>query len=208
MGGGDIFHFGGFALDTAERRLTQGGRVVRLSPKAHDVLVVLLRQAGHVVTKDELLSRVWHVSALRKALGDDRHSSEYIETVSRAGYRFIAPVSREQLDRDTMPLRARPRPVELYELVGRGRARLLSGSYFQLPDALSSFRTAIERDSTYAAAHAGLAVTRCLQGCLRVVPYDEAFADAKASALRALAMDTGVRGCADARIGEPGGALD
>ena len=209
MGGGDTFHFGGFALDTAERRLTQGGKVVRLSPKAHDVLVVLLRQAGHVVTKDELLSRVWpdaiveegiltvHVSALRKALGDDRHSREYIETVSRAGYRFIAPVSREQLDRDTMPLRARPRPVELYELVGRGRARLLSGSYFQLPDALSSFRTAIELDSTYAAAHAGLAVTRCLQGCLRVVPYDEAFADAKASALRALAMDTE---CADAQM--------
>ena len=209
MAGSEVFHFGEFALEVAERRLTQGGRVVRLAPKAHDVLVLLLRQAGHLVTKDDLLSQVWpdaiveegivnvHVSALRKAFGDDKRPSGYIETVSRSGYRFVAPVTREQVDRATVLLHAQPRPVELYELVGRGRARLLSGSCFELPDALSSFRAAIELDSTYAAAHAGLAVTRCLQGCLRVVPYDEAFAEAKSSALRALAMDSE---CADAQM--------
>ena len=154
-------------------------------------LVVLLRQAGHLVTKDELLSQVWpdaiveegiltvHISALRKALGDDRRSSGYIETVSKSGYRFVAPVSREHGDHDTGRLRAQSRPVELYELVGRGRARVLSGSYFEVPDAVSSFRAAIELDPTYAAAHAGLAVARCLQGCLRAVPYEEAFAEAK-----------------------------
>jgi tetratricopeptide (TPR) repeat protein len=87
--------------------------------------------------------------------------------------------------------------VALYEFVGRGRARLLSGSYFELSEALSSFRAAIELDSTYAAAHAGLAVTRCLQGSLRAVPFAEAFAEAKASALRALAMDSE---CADAQM--------
>lgn len=209
MGSGDVFHFGEFTLEAAERRLLQGGKVVRLSPKAHDVLRLLLRQAGHLVTKDELLSQVWpdasveegiltvHISALRKALEDDRRSSGYIETVSRSGYRFVAPVTREPVGRDMVPLHAPPRPVELYELVGRGRARLLSGSYFELPDALSSFRAAIAIDSTYAAAHAGLAVTLCLQGCLRVVPYEEAFAEAKSSALRALAMDSE---CADAQM--------
>ena len=111
MDSGDVFHFGEFRLETSERRLTQEGKVVRLSPKAHDVLVVLLRQAGRLVTKDELLSQVWpdaiveegiltvHISALRKALGDDKRSNGYIETVSRSGYRFVAPVTREQSDR-------------------------------------------------------------------------------------------------------------
>jgi tetratricopeptide (TPR) repeat protein len=87
--------------------------------------------------------------------------------------------------------------LEVYELVGRGRARVLTGSYFALSDAVTSFRTAIELDSTYAAAHAGLAIARCLQGSLRVVPHAEAFTDAKASALRALAMDSD---CADAQM--------
>ena len=96
-----------------------------------------------------------------------------------------------------MPPHAQPRPLEVYELVGRGRARVLSGSYFELSDAVTSFRTAIELDPTYAAAHAGLAVARCLQGSLRVVPHAEAFTDAKASALRALAMDSD---CADAQM--------
>ena len=201
MGGSDVFHFGEFTLQAAERRLMQAGKVVRLSPKAHDVLVVLLRQAGRLVTKDELLSRVWpdamveegiltvHISALRKALGDGKRSGGYIETVSRSGYRFVAPVTREPLD-DRAPLRPLPRPVELYELVGRGRARVLSGSYFEVSDAVSSFRAAIELDPTYAAAHAGLAVARCLQGCLRAAPYQAAFAEAKSAALRALAMDS------------------
>ncbi len=209
MGNGEVFHFGDFRFEAAERRLTLGRNVIRLSPKAHDVLVVLLRQAGRLVTKDELLSHVWpdasveegiltvHISALRKAFGDDKRSGGYIETVSRAGYRFIAPVTREQVDDNTMPLRAQPRPVELYELVGRGRARVLSGSYFELSEAVATFRAAIEIDATYAAAHAGLALARCLEGCLRVVPYQEAFAEAKLSALRALAMDSG---CADAQM--------
>lgn len=209
MGSREVFHFGAFTLDVAERRLTHEGKAVRLSPKAHDVLVLLVRQAGHLVTKDDLLSHVWpdaiveegiltvHVSALRKALGDDTRASGYIETVSRSGYRFIAPVRRDAIDRGAVPLGAQPRPVELYELVGRGRARVLSGSYFELPGALSLFRAAIELDPTYAAAHAGLAVTRCLQGGLRVVRYGEAFAEAKSAALRALAMDSE---CADAQM--------
>jgi DNA-binding winged helix-turn-helix (wHTH) protein len=209
MAGSDVFHFGEFTLEAAERRLTHRRNVIRLSPKAHDVLVLLLRQAGRLVTKDELLSHVWpdtsveegiltvHISALRKAFGDDKRSSGYIETVSRSGYRFVAPVTREHVDPDTVPLHAQPRPVEIYELVGRGRARVLSGSYFELSDAVASFRAAIELDSSYAAAHAGLALTRCLQGCLRAVPYGDAFAEAKSSALRALAMDND---CADAQM--------
>jgi DNA-binding winged helix-turn-helix (wHTH) protein/Flp pilus assembly protein TadD len=209
MGGREVFHFDGFTLDVAERQLTRAGHVLHLSPKTHDVLVLLVRQAGRLVTKSDLLSHVWpdatveegiltvHISSLRKALGDEKRSSAHIETVAKAGYRFVAAVRREPAGTHAGPLRTQPRPVELFELVGRGRARLLSGSYFELPEALSCFQAAIAMDSTYAAAHAGLAVTRCLQGCLRLVPYEEAFADAKTAALRALAMDSE---CADAQM--------
>ena len=83
------------------------------------------------------------------------------------------------------------RSAELYGHVGRGRVHLLSGSYEDLPDAAEAFRTAIALDPTYAPAHAGLARTRCMQAELRTVDDREAFAEAKASALRALAMESG-----------------
>ena len=196
----DLFHFGDFTLDVAERQLLRNATALRLSPKAFDVLVVLVRHARRLVTKDELLARVWpesfveegiltvHISALRKALGDDTRPPAYIETVARSGYRFIAAVTQDAVDEGAR-LTGMARPVELYELVGRGRSHVLSGSFFELPGAVEAFRAAIEIDPTYAPAHAGLARARCAQGSLRAVPHQEAFAEAKASALRALAMD-------------------
>ena len=97
MASREAFHFDEFALDVGERRLLRGTETVRLSPKAYDVLVVLVRQSGRLVTKDELLAQVWpesfveegilnvHVAALRKALGDDTRPPAYIETVVRSG---------------------------------------------------------------------------------------------------------------------------
>jgi len=205
----EIFRFGKFTLDIGERRLLRGHEPVRLSPKAHDVLAALVREHGRLVTKDELLARVWpeafveegiltvHISALRKALGDDKQVHEYIETVSRSGYRFIAPVTNDLFKTDKAIMQAISRPMELYELVGRGRSHLLSASYFELPDAVSSFRAAIEIDPTYAPAHAGLAMAHCAQASMRSVPHASAYAQAKASALRALAMDNQ---CADAQV--------
>src|SRR5579862_3462241 len=209
MAGREVFHFDDFALDVGERRLLRGSETVRLSPKAYDVLVLLVRLSGRLVTKDELLAQVWpesfveegilnvHVAALRKALGDDTRPPAYIETVVRSGYRFIAAVRFDS--GDGKPLTPGPitRPVELYELVGRGRSHLLSGSFFELPAAVDAFRSAIEIDPTYAPAHAGLARARCQQAAFRAVPYQEAFAEAKVSALRALAMDSG---SADAQV--------
>ena len=209
LAGGEVFHFDEFALDVGERRLRRGAESVRLSPKAYDVLVVLVRQSGRLVTKDELLAHVWpesfveegilnvHVAALRKALGDDTRPSAYIETVVRSGYRFIAAVRSDSGDDKPLAPRSVERPVELYELVGRGRSHLLSGSFYELPAAVDAFRSAIGIDPTYAPAHAGLARARCLQAVLRAVPHQEAFTEAKASALRALAMDSA---SADAQV--------
>jgi DNA-binding winged helix-turn-helix (wHTH) protein/cytochrome c-type biogenesis protein CcmH/NrfG len=209
MASREVFHFDDFALDVGERRLLRGTETVRLSPKAYDVLAVLVRQSGRLVTKDELLAHVWpesfveegilnvHVAALRKALGDDTRPPAYIETVVRSGYRFIAAVRFDSADEKPLTPRAITRPVELYELVGRGRSHLLSGSFFELPAAVDAFRSAIEIDPTYAPAHAGLARALCQQAAFRATPYQEAFTEAKASALRALAMDSG---SADAQV--------
>ena len=205
----EVFHFDEFTLDVQERRLLRGAEAVRLSPKAYDVLVALVQQRGSLVTKDELLKRLWpgsfveegslnvHVSALRKALGEDARRPAYIETVARSGYRFIAAVRSDEVGQKSSAPSAMARPVELYELVGRGRSYLLSDSLFQLPAAVDAFRSAIEIDPTYAPAHAGLARARCVQATFRVVPHQEAFTEAKASALRALAMDSA---SADAQV--------
>jgi DNA-binding winged helix-turn-helix (wHTH) protein len=207
MANREVFRFGEFTLDVAERRLLRGTEAVRLSPKAHDVLVELVRQEGRLVTKDELLKRVWpeafveegiltvHISALRKALGDEKGTQGHIETVSRLGYRFIARLNTHADDKQL--LRGASRPLELYELVGRGRTHLLSASYFELTDAVSAFRAALEIDPTYAPAHAGLALARCAQAGMRSVPHVDAYTEAKASALRALAMESD---CADAQV--------
>jgi DNA-binding winged helix-turn-helix (wHTH) protein/cytochrome c-type biogenesis protein CcmH/NrfG len=204
-----VFHFDEFTLDVQERRLLRGAEAVRLSPKAYDVLVALVQQQGRLVTKDELLKRLWpesfveegslnvYVSTLRKALGGDARRTAYIETVAKSGYRFIAAVTCDAAPEKPFTTSAATRSAELYELVGRGRSYLLSGSFFELPAAVDAFRSAIEIDPTYAPAHAGLARVRCMQAVFRAVPHQEAFAQAKASALRALAMDSA---SADAQV--------
>ena len=209
MASREVFHFDEFTLEVQERRLLRGAEAVRLSPKAYDMLVALVQQRGRLVTKDELLRRLWpesfveeggltvHVSALRKALGEDTHRPIYIETVARSGYRFIAAVTCDLAHEKPLTPSAITRPVELYELVGRGRSHLLSGSYFELQAAVDAFRSAIEIDPTYAPAHAGLARARCVEAAFHAVPHQEAFAEAKASALRALAMDSA---SADAQV--------
>src|SRR5436190_16188103 len=122
MANREVFRFGEFVLDVAERRLLRGPDPVRLAPKAHELLVALVRQRGRLVTKDELLAHVWpeafvdegiltvHISALRKALGDGTRDPGYIETVSGSGYRFIAAVANDPAKDDTAALRALPRP--------------------------------------------------------------------------------------------------
>jgi DNA-binding winged helix-turn-helix (wHTH) protein/thioredoxin-like negative regulator of GroEL len=209
MAGPEQYEFGEFRLDAAERRLYKGGQIASLEPKAHYVLLALVRRAGRLVTKRELLELVWpgsfveegilavYISALRKALGNGEGAPRFIETVSRSGYRFVATVTLPNVDRrESAPPQARPRP-EVYELFGRGRSHLLAMSVFDVPKAVEAFRAAIGLDPTYAAAHAGLALACCAQAQLRLVPPAEAYTEAKAAALRALAMDSA---CADAQV--------
>src|SRR5712691_5712227 len=99
-----FYEFDQFRIDVTERLLLHDGTPLGLPPKAFDILLALVQQSGHVLEKRELIETVWpdtfieennltqYISALRKALGDDRHGQRYIETVARRGYRFLAPV--------------------------------------------------------------------------------------------------------------------
>ncbi len=97
--------FGPFRLEPANAQLWRGSDRISLPPKPFNVLCHLAERPGELVTKDELLEAVWpklHISesslsvainALRSALGDDSKAPNYIETVTRRGYRFVAPVA-------------------------------------------------------------------------------------------------------------------
>ena len=101
-----VYEFGPFRLECRERRLLREGRAVALTGKAFDTLCVLLERHGTLVPKHELMTAVWpetaveennldrSISTLRKALGEKYVGHKYVETVPRAGYRFVAPVTR------------------------------------------------------------------------------------------------------------------
>ncbi|HEX4954502.1 MAG TPA: winged helix-turn-helix domain-containing protein [Thermoanaerobaculia bacterium] len=99
-----VFEFDGFRADLGDHLLYRGEGQVTLTPKAFDTLAALLERHGQVVEKDELLARVWpgtfveeatltqNVYTLRKVLADAGASRNWIETVPKRGYRFVAPV--------------------------------------------------------------------------------------------------------------------
>jgi Tol biopolymer transport system component/DNA-binding winged helix-turn-helix (wHTH) protein len=98
------YSFGEYLLDVSEKRLLKDSTVVHLTPKAFDTLVVLVSHKGRIVEKDALLDEVWtdtfveegtlaqNILTLRKALGTLEDGKQFIETVPRRGYRFIADV--------------------------------------------------------------------------------------------------------------------
>jgi two-component system, OmpR family, response regulator RegX3 len=95
---------GDVRLDPGRRSATVSGEPLELSRKEFELLQLLMRQAGSVVTRERLLEEVWdvnwfgstktldvHVSALRKKLGDDPNEPRYIHTVRGVGFRFAGP---------------------------------------------------------------------------------------------------------------------
>ena len=100
-----LYSFGPFRIDAREYLLMLGGKPVPLPPKAFEVLLILVENAGHLVDKNDLMRRLWpdtfvedgnvakHVSLLRKILSEATNGREYIETIPKRGYRFVAEVS-------------------------------------------------------------------------------------------------------------------
>ena len=107
-----VYEFGAFLLDERERLLIRNGSPVPLTPKVFDILLLLVQNSGSLVSKDSLLSKIWpdafveeanlnvNVATLRKALGERRTEHQYIETVPKRGYRFVANVVRREADDD------------------------------------------------------------------------------------------------------------
>ena len=105
MSSTEVFEFGPFRLEAETRSLFREGEFVSLQPKAAEMLCALVESAGRVVTKEQLLERVWagvvveegaianNISALRKVLDSGFTGDGPIATVARRGYRFTAPVS-------------------------------------------------------------------------------------------------------------------
>jgi len=99
-------HLGDWWVDPAANELGHAGKTVRIEPKAMQVLMALADGPGRVISREELLSAVWPgvvvgdealtqtIIKLRRALGDNPRSPSYIETISKRGYRLIAPVRK------------------------------------------------------------------------------------------------------------------
>jgi DNA-binding winged helix-turn-helix (wHTH) protein len=138
-----LYQFGPFSVDAAERVLLRDGRPVALPPKAFELLLVLVENSGHLLEKDELMQRLWpdtfveeanlsnNISLLRKALALDKEH-QYIETVPRRGYRFVAEVEELSADPEELIVEERARTTftlaeETTDSVQRARP-LLPGS--------------------------------------------------------------------------------
>jgi eukaryotic-like serine/threonine-protein kinase len=99
-----IYEFGPFRMDPDKQVLLRDGRLVAVTPKAFETLLVLVRRSREVVSKEELLKEIWpdsfveeanlsqHIFKLRKALGDTVEGERYIVTLPGRGYRFAVPV--------------------------------------------------------------------------------------------------------------------
>lgn len=106
--GARYYQFGPFHLDPVQRVLLRDGQPVALQPKAFEILLLLVRNPGRLVTKEELLSTIWpklvveesnlsqNIFVLRKALGESESGQGYIVTLPRRGYQFAETVHHRQ----------------------------------------------------------------------------------------------------------------
>ncbi|SRR6266404_1499385 len=133
------YEFGPFRLNASERLLLRDGQPVPLPPKVFDTLLVLVQSSGHLVEKDELMTKLWpdtfveeatlarNISDLRKALCEDTGQHKYIETVPKRGYRFVASVRITEGDAILVQRRSKSRTVieEIVETAPRGSLAVL-----------------------------------------------------------------------------------
>ncbi len=115
----DFYEFDSFRLDARERMLLRNGEMVQLTPKAFETLLVLIENNNRVIEKDELMKRIWpdtfveeanlavNISLLRKTLGERPGGGQYIETIPRRGYRFVAIVTQKWDEPTTVIVRER-----------------------------------------------------------------------------------------------------
>ncbi|CAN5335338.1 hypothetical protein BH10ACI1_BH10ACI1_16160 [soil metagenome] len=147
---GKIYSFGKFQLDAAERLLFDGVKTIPMSPKVFDTLLLLVENAGRVLSKEKMLAEIWedsfveennlaqNVSILRRILSETK-AVKFIETVPKYGYRFIAPVELVEDTTETTAIeqtRARILIREVVEEADFGEEKIIfdtSNDYLSSP---------------------------------------------------------------------------
>ena len=132
----DAISFGPFRLYPSQRLLVREDTPVQIGSRAFNTLLTLVRHAGKIVDKDDLMAQVWsdvnvvegsvrvQIATLRKALGERGDETRYVATVARRGYCFVAPIAHYYAPTTTPIERARPDPqyvlpARLTRMVGR-----------------------------------------------------------------------------------------
>lgn len=145
-----IASFGPFRLSAAERFLVNGDKPVAIGGRALDILIDLVEHAGEVLSRRELIERVWpdviveeaslrvHLFNLRKALGDGQDGARYIANIPGRGYSFVAPVQRSARTQPATPTSPAKRPQKLPPRLDRMVGR--DGTVADLCSLLSSRR--------------------------------------------------------------------
>ena len=161
-----IYEFGRFRLDPEAHLLLCGGEIVALEPKAVDVLLILVEKRGELVARQELMTAVWpgtfvednnlssNISILRKQLGMAGDGGDYIQTVPKRGYRFVAAVQQVEAQ---PPVVSSGLPVPSAPAVSSGQ----EVSAETAPDKVSAFETgkrALRLPRLVVGASAGLLV--------------------------------------------------
>jgi TolB-like protein/Tfp pilus assembly protein PilF len=105
------YQFDDVVIDCRDFRVSKGGKTRRITPRAFEVLLYLVENAGRVVGKQELFDQIWKesfvtdnaltrmIKEIRQVIGDEADAPRYIETVPKRGYCFIAPISSAQKQR-------------------------------------------------------------------------------------------------------------
>ena len=183
------YRFGPYRLDTVGFRLLRDDASIPLSPKALDLLLLLVSRPAALVSKDDILQALWSdvsvtdnaltqvVSDLRRALGDSPTSPSYIQTVARRGYRFVAPVEMipaRETSRQLWSVLSLPdtgtaatrigvqetSSLEAFRVFTDGRLKLEALDPAQVPSAMVDFNRAISLDPRFTLAYVGRAHAR------------------------------------------------
>lgn len=195
----EIYEFGGFRLNASEYRLERAnGDRVELPDKALETLCVLVRNAGHLVEKDQLLEQVWPnafveennlnkcIYAIRQALGERQGRPAYIETVRKHGYRFVAEVRTAGVRNGADGLAAPTNAFQAYHLARYHFCQMTP------PDLMKSrefLKQALDHDPAYAPAYSALAEQAVQEVVAGLRQPDIGYPEARAALERAFDLD-------------------
>jgi len=209
-----VYRFADVVVDCARFAVFKAGQPVKITPRAFEVLVYLIRQHGRLVSKQELFEQVWQeayvsdnaltrmIKEIRRVIGDDATAPRYIETVPRRGYRFIGAVQEATgegalngLPRSLSALE-QPRLENCTTHNTAAYRAYLKGRYFwnrraekEIKLAVEHFEQALELDPNFTLAWVGLADAYALYSTYCVTPPREAYPRAEAAVLKALELD-------------------